>query len=270
VYGPIASAVADDTGSYSVSIALGAYRLFAAVTAPGSSARVGYAWYGGAITFGTAADVSVGSAGVRGVDIRLFPVRTISGRITSSRGTPAGITVIAFCGTLRPELDIGVGTTDGTGGYRLSVIPGTYRIRVQPSRRMGLLGRWYGDVTQWQQAKNVTVDDRDVTIDVTLPAGHFLAGTVRAADGSLLAGGAFVYLKVVGDSPSCDDGSFECSAQLDNTGTFLLTVPSGRYQLEIQPSATSTVRVPYPESGSLEVKGDTLLEIRLASVPRAP
>jgi hypothetical protein len=270
LYGLVASATTDDTGAYSINVALGAYRLFAAVTTPGSSSLAGYAWYGGVITFGTSPDVTVASTGTQGIDIRLFPVRAISGTVSSARGSPAGITVIAFCGGTRPELDISASTTDSSGKYRLSVIPGTYRIRIQPSARMGLLGRWYGDVAQWQQARNVVVEDRDLAIDVTLPAGNFLAGTVRAADGSLLTGGAFVYLKVVAASFSCDDGSFACSTQVDNTGTFLLTVPSGSYQLEIQPGAASTVRVRYPESGSLDVSGDRILDIRLASVPRPP
>src|SRR2546428_1879764 len=121
LYGPVASATTDDTGAYSINVALGAYRLFAAVTTPGSSA--GYAWYGGAITFGTAADVTVASTGTQGIDIRLFPVRAISGTVSSARGSPAGITVIAFCGGPRPEPATSPGTTASHRHYPPPLIP---------------------------------------------------------------------------------------------------------------------------------------------------
>jgi putative cell wall-binding protein len=177
----VVTATTNASGVYNVHVASGTYILRFSPPSPYPS---GYYTASGLTTdLSAAAHIAVGSSDSTGKDIQLPTARIISGTVTNPSSAPAaGITVSAALSTT---------TTSPSGTYSLSVPPGSYRVTFQDPTN-ALPSGYYstgGLTANYAGATLVDVSaGNQVGINVQLPAGAPLSGTVTGAGGAGLGG----------------------------------------------------------------------------------
>jgi len=220
-------ATTNASGVYTLHVASGSYVL--RFNPPGTTYPVGYYSTGGLVTTLAAATViGVGGSDVSGKDINLPAARTISGTVTNSGSAPvAGVTVSAGLSST---------TTSGSGTYSLSVPPGSYRVTFQDLTN-ALPSGYYstgGLTTNVGAASAVDVSSSNATgIDVQLPAGTTISGTVTGNGGAGLAGVSVWLIPVGATDPlsivtTSGSGTYSILAA---PGSFILKFvePTGAY-----------------------------------------
>lgn len=207
----VAVTTTDALGAFRVSLPAGDYRLVGA-----DNARV-YAsgFYDGAVSFETSTVITV-SAGEQRPGLRIALPR--GARITGHVNAP-NLIIGAYNldGTLHAST-----TSDAAGNYVLVVAPGDYRIAVSdPSLTFATL--FYGGATDFRSAQRLTVNADVSGIDVTLPRGGHVSGTVRNNTAQPLAG------MTVGAYDEA--GVLVASATTGADGRYELVVAPGTYRL---------------------------------------
>ena len=163
---------------------------------------------------------------------------TLSGRVTDTAGQAVpGVSVELF------RLPGWVWTdgqdTDGNGAYHLSVLPGTYILRVRP----------HGPFLVQDVELSLSMD---TTRNSVLETGVTLSGRVTGPDGQPVPG---AWLHVVDDE--YQDISF---GHADASGHYSLGMPIGTYQMSVQSDGFIERRLE-----GVEINRDTVLNITLES-----
>lgn len=194
------------TGAFNISLPAGDYRFVAA-----DASRVyATAYYDGSRSFESASVITVAAGEQRpGMQLAL----TRGARITGHVNAP-NLTVAAYNldGTFHAST-----TSDAAGNYTLVVAPGEFRIAVSdPSLTYALL--FYGGTTDFRFAQKLSVTGDVGGIDVTLPRGGRVSGTVGSNASELLAG--------------ITVAAYDASGMLAATG---ITSSAGRYAIVVAP-----------------------------------
>ncbi len=158
---------------------------------PAASDGVATQYYDGVFLRSQAQSIVVNSGGaISGVDFALVGGVTISGTVRSGGMGLGGIDIDIFALT-GENLGSYNAVTAGDGSYTLGALPpGDYLLRADPDPALNqyYVSTYYGDQSDPALATPITVGSADVTgIDITVPAGGTISGTVTSA-GSPLSG----------------------------------------------------------------------------------
>ncbi|MGC8635284.1 MAG: G1 family glutamic endopeptidase [Candidatus Limnocylindrales bacterium] len=225
-------------GTYSIAVLPGPYTVVTGLAKP-------YPWTfyatAGATLDGAAATVlDVTDADISGIDVALRPAPlypTLAGRVTDSHGLPLSGIFVDACATAAPA-ECAYASSSPDGSYSIDLPAGTYTVAFDdPSN--GHPSGFYGAngfVPTLPEAVPVTVSASGVRgIDVQLPEGHLVTGTVTGPDGTPLA-----------DIQVAPCASPACSGQASSTG------PDGRYTLDL---AAGTYLLHYTDWSGLYLSG---------------
>ncbi|WP_182111761.1 carboxypeptidase regulatory-like domain-containing protein [Actinotalea sp. JY-7876] len=187
-----------------------------------------FEYYDDAASTGAAKAVRVtAGAAVRGVDATLALGGVVTGLVTGPEGAPLRGAMVSLQSLEDDGIWGGSATTAADGRYTVPRVPaGQYRVRVDPGADSDAVPGWWGGVGT-PSTLTVSAGQTRAGIDVRLPLGGTVSGTVRAFDGSPVAG-AEVYL----DS---DDGGGE--------GAFAVTAADGTYVARGVPAGSFTAWV---------------------------
>ncbi|MEK6374716.1 MAG: carboxypeptidase regulatory-like domain-containing protein [Acidobacteriota bacterium] len=201
----------DATGHFRFSLPGGDYRFVAA----DASRAYATAYYDGSRSFERSSIIVV-TAGERRDDLRiaLTPGARISGRVNAPNFI---VTAYNLDGTLHATT-----TSDAAGRYTLVVAPGEYRIAASdPSLTYAAL--FYGGMADFRFAQTLSVTGDVAGIDVTLPRGGRVSGTVRNSNSQVLSG-----ITVAAYDAS---GALASAAITGADGRYALVVAPGTYRL---------------------------------------
>lgn len=113
---------------------------------------------------------------------------TIGGAVLSESGDPlAGVDVIAY----DERLNYGTATTTSDGSWSIDFLPaGRYRVRAMPGETSIYADRFYPSEWDFCSSEAVDLADGATTegVDITLPEGGLLTGTLRDLAGNALEG----------------------------------------------------------------------------------
>ena len=119
----------------------------------------------------------------RQLDVGLTEATLVSGRVTTTDGAPVVLGLVCM-DTPFPTGRI-CRSTGEDGTYDLATRPETYVLSViAPADSDVIGGYWRGPVPDWTKAERIPVGPGDVTLDVVLPRGVRLYGTVVNARGA--------------------------------------------------------------------------------------
>ena len=190
---------------------IGEYHLDAASTSDASPVRVS----GGSVT----------------VNADLLRGATLAGTVLCGR-TPTAKAAVALFDADPPHHSY-VRRTDSNGTYRIGLPIGRYQIVAIPPKTSSCALGWAGTDAHYREAATEIVLSGDLTMDVLLPAGRKLSGTVTKADGSVAAG---AQVEAYGSDPDATYPELRERRQVNVTGTDA----SGRYEMVVPPT---TVRL---------------------------
>jgi len=243
-----AKATTDDRGSYQVFLPPGAYRIGAFRNynnlADPTDGFAGVTWYGDGYTIGFGKDLVV-SGNVPAADIAMLRVVRVSGRVVGHDGVGvpnARVNLSRFyAGIQFPLVPLGLGPTDPTGAFDLSIPAMPLTLQVQAS---GMTG---------EASATMELDLRADRTDLVLAIdrGNIVGGTLRDAAGRPLPNTNFGVWS--GDALiNCTS----CGGRTDAAGRFTITIPSGTVRFKNWP------QVGEPELGSKDyvISGDLTLE----------
>ena len=137
--------------------------------------------------------------------------------------------------------------TDEFGFYRVCILAGTYHISFGPPVGVNLLGRrfFYYQLNQSE------------ALDVTLPFGKIIRGTVRDSLGQPIAGVDF-------DVDSLGAGRvYTPNDNTDSSGGYWLVTPEGHFRVRLTPPAGSRFRE--VEIDSIYISGDTTIDFQMST-----
>jgi hypothetical protein len=118
----------------------------------------------------------------RRLDMALTQGVVVSGRVTTADGAPVVLGLVCI-DTPFPTGRICRSTGDD-GNYEFPTRPETYVVSVIPPADSDIVGGyWPGPVPDWTKAERIPVRG-DVRLDMTLPRGVILSGTVRNVRGA--------------------------------------------------------------------------------------
>jgi hypothetical protein len=207
----VASTSTDTAGRFRFSLPAGDYRFVAA----DASRNYATAYYDGSRSFEGSRVIAV-SAGEQRSDIQIALARgvRISGRVNAPN---LAIAAYNLDGTVHATT-----TSNAAGDYTLVVAPGDYRIAV--SDFSGVYAtRFYGGGTDFRFAQTLHVASNLANVDVTLPRGGRISGTVRDQSGQPVRG-----ITVVAYDPA---GMLAGSATTGADGRYALVVSAGTYRV---------------------------------------
>lgn len=166
--------VTNPDGTYTLSLpSAGTWRLLAW----DSTGIYATSFYRDASSFETSAQITVGpGATVRDVDFRLHEAVTVLGTVAGPSGLAAGMTVSAYNldGTRR-----GFQTTDASGGFSLTLPPGTYKFAAWDENG-ALAPEFYREKVRFDNAETVTLSSNLSGVHFTLERGATVSGRVTA------------------------------------------------------------------------------------------
>ena len=267
------------TGAFSLTRPAGTYHL--QVTDPAHLYLS--QWYGG-----DTRDITVtGPTTLDPVTLQPVPADAefpISGTVVDANDEPvSGVSVAVD--HVGGSTDSGTGTTNGTGGYAVSVLPGTYQVTFT---KTGWTTAQYGHGATVTVAADGTLSVLPVETltgnklgDQVLASTPFsISGTVKASGGSSIAGGTVRAFP----AGSTDVAEVVDTATSAADGGYTLDLPVGTYDLQVvdddptaptyQSAALSAVKV--AQDGALSVAGasvaslpDVTMALSSADTPHA-
>lgn len=159
---------------------------------------------------------------------------TLSGTVTSAPGSTSrsSVTVTAYTAA---GVNVTSNTTNGSGFYNLSMLPGSYKLFLAPpATPAGFANQWFrtdGNVSSQASAEVFTIT-ADTTKNITLAGtpSFVLSGKMTL----LTSGGA----AVVGARVAVyNTGATSVSSVLtDSNGNYTVTLPAGTFKLYISPN----------------------------------
>lgn len=206
----VTSTTTDSAGVFRFSLPPGGYRIVAA-----DAARIyATAYFDGKRSFDAANVVALAAGQLLSVQVALARGAHISGRVNAPNLTVAAYNID---GTLHAAT-----TSDAAGNYTLVVAPGDYRIAVSdPALTYAAL--FYGGTTDFRFAQKLSVGGNVSGIDVTLPRGGRVSGTVRNGSTLQPLGGMTV--------AAYDAAGMQAtSAVTGSDGRYALVVAPGTYR----------------------------------------
>lgn len=225
----IAASTTNGSGVYTLYVPSGSYRL--RVSDATKTYPSGYYTGSGLVTdLANAAGIVVSSSNITGKDIQLSAARHISGTVIDSLSAPVvGMTVTAGLGTA---------TTAADGSYSLVVPTGMHIVKFTSATNAQPAG-FYKSGSPSLTASLISATAVDVTggdatgINVQLPAGVLLSGTVTGTSNALLPGIAVWLLPVGSVDPlviTTTNGSGAYSIKV-GPGSYVVkfTDPTGKY-----------------------------------------
>jgi len=196
-------------------------------------------------------------SGDRRLDIALTEGVVVSGRVTTTDGAPVVLGFVCM-DTPFPTGRICRSTGDD-GTYEFPTRPETYVLSVVPPSGSDIVaGYWRGPVPDWTKAERISVRG-DVRLDVTLPRGVLLSGTVRDPRG----------VPVQSATINVNDASGpRFFAVTDIHGQYSVAVIPGDYTVDIfAPRAGELLSV---VGRALRIEGDTGYEVVLPDIAVGP
>ncbi len=176
-------------------------------------------WFDDAAVGGGATPVELGHD--RSIDQTLGPGPAIVGHVTDANGAPVFHAFVCV-DTPFPTGRI-CRPTDASGAYRVTTRPETYLIQVLPPDASDLLPQYVGGGRTWLDAATVTVRSQDQRVDVKLQRGLRVSGILRSLSGVPLEGASVN----VSDAQGFLTGTYT-----DETGSYSIAVPAGRYTFD--------------------------------------
>lgn len=177
----------------------------------------------------------------RRLDIALTQGVVVSGRVTAADGAPVVLGLVCL-DTPFPTGRVCRSTGDD-GSYEFATRPETYVVSVFPPKGSDVIGGyWPGPVPDWTKAQRIAVR-ADMRLDMALPRGVILSGTVRNARGA----------PVEAATVNVNNAS--------GPRFFAATDIHGHYSVAVQPG-TYTVDVFAPRAGELLSVVGRALDIR--------
>ena len=210
----------DKNGRYAALREPGTYYVW--IVPPGNIRAVPQ-WYAGALTGVGSSELRLSAD--RTVDVDLTTGPQVSGVVRTPSGDP--VTGALVC------IDTAFTTgricreSDGNGHYTITTRPETYIISVYSPAGSGLIAGYWNGKRTWNTADEVNVDG-DVTLDLTVPQGVPVTGTVKDTRGIPVAGATVNFL----------DGQLYAAASTDTdaAGRFNVAVRPGRFAVEVFPT----------------------------------
>ena len=206
-------------GTYSVYVAAGTYKVYF-YDSSGAHLTGYYSSSGFTVNAAAATGVSVGTSDISGINVQMLTGHYISGTVTGTGGTPlANIEVDANSSAYSSS------ATTGSGGtYSVYVAAGTYKVSFSDPSGTYFSGYYSsgGFTTDQSAATGVGVSTSDVGgINVQMPPGYYMAGTVTGTGGTPLdnihveanSSGYYTYTTTASD------------------GTYSAYVPAGTYKI---------------------------------------
>jgi protocatechuate 3,4-dioxygenase beta subunit len=147
------------------------------------------------------------AANATNINVQLPTAFSIAGTIRDSAGAGLpGASVLAI-----GSASSGFASTDGTGKYKVAGLnPGSYSILIFAPSTKNLVDGYYTTANSNHftvssaSATKVTVGPNKTGIDVKLPAGYTITGTITNTGGSPLAGASVIASGVSSDSTTTD------------------------------------------------------------------
>ena len=140
-------------------------------------------------------------------------------------------------------------TTDAAGAYAFADLPsGTYELRFDDTRPDGFATQWWpGEPVPSPAITRFTVGSTPLVRDIVMPPGAIVGGTVRAGDGTPLAGAAVIA------SASVTGGAGRTAEVAETT-----TVDDGSYRFDRLPPAGYVLRFVAPDT--IEARAEFALD----------
>lgn len=165
----------------------------------------------------------------RTLDVALTEGTLVRGRVTTADGAPVALARVCI-DTPFPTGRICRGTGDD-GSYEVATRPETYVVNVMAPEGSDVIGGFWPDAQpDWTRAGEVRVGRADARLDIVLPRGVRLAGTVRDARGA----------PVEGATVNVNDGSVpRYFGSTDLQGRYSVAVRPGSYTVDVFPPRAS-------------------------------
>lgn len=117
------------------------------------------------------------------LDVGLPDGAVLRGRVTTTDGSPVALALVCV-DTPFPTGKI-CRTTGDDGSYEVATRTQTYVVNVLPPADSDVIGGFWPDAApDWTKARTVSVGPGDARLDITLPRGVRLSGTIRDARGA--------------------------------------------------------------------------------------
>jgi len=155
----------------------------------------------------------------------------LSGQVTSaatSQALPNVTIALDFGGDVRCCVSaLPTVRTNDQGRFTINgILEGTYRLVAIPTAD-GYGARWFGGAPDFSRATDVVVNRNTSLIDIALPVGYNVVGTIRGPNGPLAQASVFAY----GPPEAGTDNPLVMSAFTDANGRFTLRLADGSYRL---------------------------------------
>ncbi|MDE3192925.1 MAG: carboxypeptidase regulatory-like domain-containing protein, partial [Chloroflexota bacterium] len=186
----------------------------------------------------------------RALDIALPAGPVLRGRVTTTDGAPVALAFVCV-DTPFPTGKI-CRTTADDGSYEVATRSETYVVNVVPPADSDVIaGYWPNAVPDWTKAQSIRVGPGDARLDITLPRGVRVSGTIRDASG------APVEAATVNVNDASGPRYFGAT---DIHGHYSIAVPPGEYAVDVFPPRIDAVSV---VGQRLSVSGDVGYDVVL-------
>ncbi len=184
------------------------------------------------------------------LDVALPDGVVLRGRVTTTDGSPVALALVCV-DTPFPTGKI-CRTTADDGSYEVATRPQTYVVNVVPPAESDVIaGFWPNAVPYWTEARPIRVGPGDARLDIALPRGVRLSGTVRNARGAPVEAAAV----------NVNDASGpRYFGTTDIHGNYAIAVPRGDYTVDVFPPRIDALSV---VGQRLSVGGDVRLDVTL-------
>lgn len=225
----VATTTTASNGTYALPVSPGSYRV--RFTDPGG-ARITEYWRD-APDFGRAQAVTVGSTDVGSISPSLASNAAVTGLVTGRGNAPLAdvdVTLLSRYVDSGGEywLPVATATTRTDGSYAVGAEPGTYRIRFDAPSAAYQTEFW-DDKTSVATATDNALTSAGLTRNAQLAAPAGITGTVRAANGTPLAGIEVSAYR--GETSEIDPDTTPLTAVTDSAGAYRLPVGAGSFKI---------------------------------------
>ncbi len=231
-----AATLTDASGNYTLNVPPGKDYIVGATNATSNPAAS--AWWTNACTTACNAaiqfkadKVSVASSAVM-VNFKLPAGIAVSGKITNTAGDTglAGIKVLLRDFT-NDQPASGV-YTDSNGNYRINMLPGTYTLAAVNQVSGSQYGGIYysaGAGTSNDQAAPLALSSGTQTINLKLPAGHMVSGSVTDPSSGSAVPVTGIPIRIYSEAADTSRGAFVQAVRTDLTGHYQIVLPDSLY-----------------------------------------